>query len=189
MPGADRGNVKARRSSKPKKRGAKSKRTFVRALTSAPRLQTSTRLAPKIFEDEVGLSEKKKRIEVDPSSEDSDKENLDPQFLGPVRQSAQRVQLGPSQKHSLVSTLKKSRTFPGTSTPNLMTEPATKFARRDVKTGAADESEDMKVDKFVEGDDEVSASVRQDKQPNSDPGSDDLNCVQGLLSLSQGNWK
>ena len=117
---------------------------------------------------------------------DSDKENEDPDSLV-SRNPRRRVGLSAAALSGRQPPLKGTQTAPGVlseaSTKTLPKANAGRLkspGRGDGQNSGAEEDEEVAI--FMGG-------TNAPKSRSSEPGGDDLSCVQGLLSLSQGNWK
>ncbi|KAI9670016.1 MAG: hypothetical protein M1831_007052 [Alyxoria varia] len=125
---------------------------------------------------------------------DSDKENFDPQYQGNAPRIARRRSQQPTRQSTAARTshpsvLGKSRTAPVYGSPStgwVKAKHLSHGGRRTSKMSTSDEQE--------EGDDdevEVFMGIKHNAARGEDdrmPRDEDLDCVQGLLSLSQGNW-
>ena len=154
-----------------------------RSLSSVGRLQNRKSDSFSLYEDESALPPKENlngSASVRSPGTDSDKENHDPNIL------ATRAVSYHPPKHSKRRTLKQARTAPIMT--NEQEGSAAEPGRRNAKELAAKENfdpeQDQELASFM-----GSSGKRSRKGQAGLPGEEDMDCVHGLLSLSQGNWK
>lgn len=147
-----------------------------RSSTSAGRLQhgseTVGKPALKLKYSESGAS-------IHIPGNDSDKENWSPErVLGPSSQPAMGSRGGPHSRHG--------RSVLGESRASGNSVRATRTEKRPPQTPRARAATDRVTD--PDQDPELAAFMREHRKSSSISGEEELDCVQGLLSLSQGRW-
>lgn len=153
----------------------KSRPVFGRAQSSVGRLQGGNHGATERRKD-GGF---KKSITIDLSGADSDKENWDP-IPGISAATSRRLQGGPPTRKPWLG---ESRTAPSSrGTSSSRRQPERKHSKLDHGKENLDPEDDEEIASFMRGN-RTSGGQRDNARE------DDLDCIQGLLSLSQGNWK
>lgn len=152
----------------------KSRAPFGRAHSSVGRLQGGHRAAAERLKGGVF----NKSGTVDSSTADSDKENWDP--IPGFVSSKHPVQ---DKAHARKPRLGESRTAPSSQSGTTSSrQQGRKHARIDKDKENANPEDDEEIASFMR-------TRRREGGQGATAGEDDLDCIQGLLSLSQGNWK
>lgn len=168
---------------------ARTRPTFVRVRSSVGRLQSCGKPELGPFEDSSSQPNSPAVIcsNVHPSHGDSDKENEDPNCNSKTT-STRRIDPTRAAIHGRKPMLRESLTDPGAAAlssrerrlkPRYGTASTLKISD---ENNSIRPEEDQELKCFMEG-------ANANKARSLDPGEEDLDCVQGLLSLSQGNWK
>jgi len=179
IPISNKGNIRLFENSLTKRENSdysvKSRTAFGRAQSSVGRLQGGHHGAAERRKDSVF----KKSVTIDLSGADSDKENWDP-IPGISAATSRRLQ---GETPVRKPRLGESRTAPSSRGVSTSRRPhQRKHSKLDHSKENVNPEDDEEIASFMHGD-RTSGGQRDVARE------DDLDCIHGLLSLSQGNWK